>query len=314
MLRFSSNAIFFLLLQAMLFAFLRDPTLSSQSKCIARTIEKHRRLENTPPPRVILVGGSNVSFGFAPEILQAELAKPVVNMGLAAALGIEFMLNEIRSSVARGDIVILSFEYDLFSGGRDQLVIRQLLEMRPSSIRFVPTRDFKQILTEYGFHWIGGVMRRNFLPPAQQPAYSLDAWDYARNDFDESNTYFGHHQKTNTFAAEPIDSPLRARPKISPINLRVFRQIAEFAALCEQRGAKCYFTCPPQPPELLTTNIEPIRANIEKLREIEQLSVLDAPEDHVYPPDQLFDVQYHLTKEGARRRTRFVTERITSRR
>lgn len=314
MLRFCSNAIFFLLLQAMLFAFLRDPSLSRQSKCIARTIEKHRRLQNTPPPRVILVGGSNVSFGFAPDILEDALRRPVVNMGLAAALGIEFMLNEVRSSIAPGDIVILSFEYDLFSGGRDQLVIRQLLEMRPSSFRFVPGRDLKQILTEYGFHWIGGVMRRHFLPPDHQPAYSLDAWNYARNQFDESNTYFGHHQKTNTFAAEPLDSPLRARPKISPIHPRVYRLLAEFVALCKQRGAKCYFTCPPQPPELLTTNIEPIRANIDRLREIPHLTVLDTPENHVYPLDQLFDVQYHLTREGGRKRTQFVSKRINSQR
>ena len=310
MLRFCLNLSSFLLLQAIIFTLLKDPDLSRQKKCIARTIEKHQRLNNTKPTRVILVGGSNVSFGFDPHILQSAFGTPVVNMGLAAALGIEFMLNEVRPRIAQGDIVILSFEYDLFSGGRDQLVIRQLLEMRPSSIQFVPLRDVKQILTDYGLHWIGGLMRRHFLPPEHQPSYSLDAWDYARDNFDESNTYIGHHNKTKTFASEPVDSPLRARPQITPLNPRIHKLLFKFASMCKQRGAKVYFTCPPQPPELLTTNIEPIRDNIAKLKQIPGLTVLDTPEEHVYPLEELFDVQYHITKQGAKRRTEFVIKRI----
>lgn len=305
---FLFNTILFALVQVALFALLRDPGLSRQKKCIARTIEKHQRIKSVRSPRVILVGGSNVSFGFDPRLLEEELRMPVVNMGLAAGLGIEFMLNEARPHVAAGDIVILSFEYDLFSSGRDLLVVRQLLEMRPASIRFVPAHDLKAILTDFGFHWVGGTMRRNFLPQERQPAYSLDAWDYARSEFDESNTYVGHHGKTNTFGLLPLENPLRARAKITPIHPRLFKRLSEFAALCQERGATCYFTCPPQPPELLATNIEPIKRNIEQLKQIPHLTVLDRPEDHVYPVDQLYDVQYHLTKEGAVRRTIIVLD------
>lgn len=111
--RFAINLILFALVQICLFTVLRDPGMSGQKKCIARTIEKHLRLEKTPPPRTILVGGSNVSFGFDSRLLEEGLGKPVINMGLAAGLGIEFMLNEVRSHISAGDTVLLSFEYDI---------------------------------------------------------------------------------------------------------------------------------------------------------------------------------------------------------
>src|SRR5512133_2221049 len=39
-------------------------------------------LENTPSPRIILVGGSNVSFGLDAELMQRTLGVPVINDGL----------------------------------------------------------------------------------------------------------------------------------------------------------------------------------------------------------------------------------------
>lgn len=182
--------------------------------------------------------------------------------------------------------------------------------MRPASIRFVPLRDQKSILTDFGFHWLGGVMRRQFLPQKHQPSYSLDAWDYAREDFDYANTYIGHYEKASTFVLTSPDSPLRTRGKIPPVGPRILELITEFVALCHARGAQCFYTCPPQPPDLLTTNIEEIQRNIERLKEIPHLTVLDTPREHVYSLEQLFDVQYHLTKEGATRRTRLVVDHL----
>jgi hypothetical protein len=165
-------------------------------------------------------------------------------------------------------------------------------------------------VTDFGFHWVGAIARRALLPARHQTPYALDAWDYSRQDFDYANGFIGHHNKTPTFAAQPPDSPLRARSPIQPVSRHVIELLTEFAALCRKRGAQCFYTCPPQPPELLTTNLEPIRRNIERLKQIPHLQVIDTPEEQVYSLEEFHDTQYHLTRDASARRTISVIERI----
>jgi hypothetical protein len=71
-------------------------------------------LKNTPGPRIILVGGSNVSFGIDAELMQRTLGIPVINDGLHAGLGLS-PLRELQDYLRDGDVVIISLEYQLFS-------------------------------------------------------------------------------------------------------------------------------------------------------------------------------------------------------
>src|SRR5690349_17326278 len=94
---FLSKVILFLLLQAVLFAILlKNYDASNETNYFARIVEKHQRLAASPPPRVILLGGSNVPFGFESDVMEGAIGRPVVNMGLAAGLGAEFMLTDIE--------------------------------------------------------------------------------------------------------------------------------------------------------------------------------------------------------------------------
>src|SRR5687768_13390615 len=84
-------------------------------------IDKHKRLEQIPAPRIILAGGSSLTFGVDSKRIESEFGKPVVNLSLIASLGMEFIINELSSVMREGDVVILSTEYFLSDQGDYQV-------------------------------------------------------------------------------------------------------------------------------------------------------------------------------------------------
>ena len=73
--------------------------------------DKCALLEQSPSPRIILVGGSSLAFGVDSALLEKEFpGYTVVNFGLYAALGTQLMLELSDGQFREGDIVILSPE------------------------------------------------------------------------------------------------------------------------------------------------------------------------------------------------------------
>ena len=65
-------------------------------------------LEETPGPRIVLIGGSSAAFSVDSELLEQEFPEySVVNFGMYAALGTTVMLDLAESRIREGDIVIL---------------------------------------------------------------------------------------------------------------------------------------------------------------------------------------------------------------
>ncbi|MBU6399756.1 MAG: hypothetical protein KGS61_05510 [Verrucomicrobia bacterium] len=301
---FCLKVVAFLALQGMILALLGHPNLPGESNYLAATLDKHNRLEHTRPPRILLIGGSNLAFGIESDLLAQGLSRPVVNMGLIAGAGIPFMLNEVAGQVHRGDLVVCSFEYDLFAGGDYDLNLRQLLELRPRSFWFLPLSKWKRFLTDYGMQILGGDLRRMVLPDRIASGSVLTDFGYQRQGFDADGSYIGHYGSPANLAMVPANSPLLAKSPIPPMTPFVREKIARFAQLCHQRGARCLFTCPPQPPVLLAPILPVVRANLAELATIPHVRVLDQPTDETYPLTEFYDTRYHLTRVGILQRTR----------
>ena len=52
--------------------------------------DKIDRIEMIEEPKIVLIGNSNVAFGFDSEMIEEAFGMPVVNMGLHGALGNAF--------------------------------------------------------------------------------------------------------------------------------------------------------------------------------------------------------------------------------
>lgn len=73
---------------------------------------KHRRLAQFDTRKIVLVGGSNLSYGVDSKLIQQATGCPVVNMGMNGYFGVRYLLEEVKANINPSDIVVLSFEYD----------------------------------------------------------------------------------------------------------------------------------------------------------------------------------------------------------
>src|SRR5690606_19069199 len=73
---------------------------------------KHNRLAQIDTRKIVLIGGSNLSFGVDSPMIQKATGCPVVNMGMNGYFGVRYMLEEVKAHINPSDIVVLSFEYD----------------------------------------------------------------------------------------------------------------------------------------------------------------------------------------------------------
>ena len=67
---------------------------------------KMERIASISESKIILVGDSNVAYGFNSETIEKEFGMPVVNMGLHGGLGAKFHIDMIKNYINQGDIVI----------------------------------------------------------------------------------------------------------------------------------------------------------------------------------------------------------------
>ncbi|MFN0067391.1 MAG: hypothetical protein ACKVYV_07110 [Limisphaerales bacterium] len=308
--RFLLRIAAFLALQGVVFALLYRPDMPGQGNYLAATIEKHRRLATTRPPRLILLGGSNVAFGFDSGRLERETGLTVVNMGLAAGLGGDFMLNEAAGAVGQGDMVVLFLEYDQYVVAGNVTALRQLLEFRPASALHLPARRWRRFLDEEALGILGAAVRRSqpWLGPeaARSPS---EAW-YSRTGFTAAGDYRGHHGVPATMAALPAGDPVFTPPRAGPLNPRFGRELASFADLAGRRGARFFVSWP----AIVDEAFAPAEPAVERLRAelaaLPGVTLLGEPRDHVFGRSLGFDLTYHVNAAGAEWRTERLLRRL----
>lgn len=315
--RFLVRLLLFALLQAGIFRLIVwSPDLPRSTSFLAATLDKHRRLAELPSPKIVLVGGSNLAFSFQSDLLERESGLPVVNLGLVAGLGLSFVLSEAEGRLDRGDVVVLSLEYEMFRGGDHVPNHAQLLEIRPASLPYVPRRNWRRLIDRHGLAILGGCVQRGLGFPAA-PDYT-EAGDLlmGRRGFNRWGDYVAHEGRRSTLnldVDDTTDPDWRGRGFEFQFPAESRERLARFVRRAEARGARVFFTCPPQPRELLAR-----RAGLEDrvrtaLSEVPGLEVLDAPADHAYPAVWFYDNPYHLYAAGAQERTWRVIRRLVPR-
>jgi len=85
--------------------FFRMPYMDS-GDYISAILDKDRLLRDTPSPKIVFVGASNLAFGLDSERVQSAMRLPVVNLGLHGGVGLKYMLDSTRPYVKKGDIVV----------------------------------------------------------------------------------------------------------------------------------------------------------------------------------------------------------------
>jgi hypothetical protein len=307
------KAILFLFILLVLFFVIRfsRPSKVIQADYMAAMIDKHARIDRIKCPKIILGGGSNLAFGINSKELEDTFKMPVVNMGLHAGLGLNFILNELKYSIKENDIVFLSIEYFLAKDGVYSLEDKAS-DFFPLAHNFYHTSYISEIgdvLSDNQDKFKDDILslkktilfRKTSIEELEhlRKIDSVEKIVYSRKAFNAYGDVIGH-----------LDQPSR---KEGDLNGDVvfdysywegIKEINDFYDYAKSKNVRVFFLFPDIAAFEYKKNegaIRKLKLDMEKDLKVE---ILNSPEDLVYPDSCFFDTVYHLNKFGREERTK----------
>jgi hypothetical protein len=283
--------------------FLPATPRASKSLLFAK-IAKDSLMENVPSPRVIFVGGSNLSFGLNSQMIKDSLGLNPINTAIHANLGIEYMLDNSLNYIKAGDKIIVAFEYylyyDHYAYGNEEL-LRMILDVSPDGIMELRKEQWANIysfLPKYSFSKFKPTEYFNFIKPKQFLTFTNRI--YSVTSFNEYGDAVGHWElEKENF--EPFGLIGES------FNHAVITELLNYNKKLEQRGAVLYITFP----GYQATSYENSKAEIIEVEaELKKNNfvLLGNPERYKIPDSLMFNTPYHLVKEAIDLRTMLLIE------
>jgi len=286
-----------------LLAFLLPAPKTNQNSLFGN-IDKMKLLTNTTTPKIVLVGGSNVSFGINSERIQAELQKPTINMGLHASVGLKYMLEQVIPFIDSNDIVVVCPEFQQYGKGfygGDELLMMVHDVKAPGSPGISPGHYWKII--ENLPYYVGAKYRmsiRNMLNYDDQlkGVYTRSQF----NTFGDAVAHLGLPQKNLS------PKPINVMPQEN-----IIIEINCYAKKINDKGAHFMFGFPSicESAYTMSDNLSAFRQELFAPGLID-FDVISELEDYVFEDHLFYDTVYHLNREGREIRTSQLIEDIKS--
>lgn len=262
-------------------------------------IDKHKRLASISSPKIILVGGSNVMFGYNSAFMEQKLKMPVQNMALAAGLGLSFILNEVKENASKGDIIILSSEYFL-NEGDDNLKLL-LAELYPPANKYINYQnDYEKLKINYSY--ILKSLRSYLL-----------IYLFSKNETEAEDVYtcdaFNDH-------GDIIDNlRIKSKATIKDASYLTNQDYSEsitkinnWADYMEKKGVKVFYVFPVFAESQFKMNKEVIGKLELQLHKQLKIKIINTPEESVFPDSCFYDTIYHLKSPYHYEHTKNVTK------
>lgn len=245
--------------------------------------KKCELLEQTPSPRIIFVGGSNLAFSLNSTLIQDSLHLPVVNYGLHAGIGLKFMIDDIMGYVRKGDILVIAPEYSHFykSGGYGDLGTFSLL-MAVSNWKKIHLLDCQQKL-----NIIKGLPE--IWKHAKWMQVVKNLHEYRASGFNELGDETRHRKLGNNSLLNYSTIEGDLDPYFTDYFVQAVKSLQK----------KCtVYIIPP-----VITNVA-YKAYEEKIKKLDaylksnDIPFLVAPEKHALDIKCAYDTHYHMNEEG----------------
>jgi hypothetical protein len=280
-----------LLLLPIVIGFFLPSTPRASTSLLFAQIDKDKLLTSSTSPRLILIGGSNLSFGIKSKIIKDSLNVNPINTGISASLGLIYMLKHTQPFVKQNDVVIVIPEYEQFYGelayGKEEL-LRMLLDVKTDDFSDLNSTQLMNISAHIPAYSFSKFKWNEYINPELSAIYS-------KNSFNEFGDAVAHY-KLPSIKIKAINTIKEE------FNSDVINELKLFQNDVKAKGAKLYISFPGT--QQATFNIlKPYVNEVEKALRKEQFSILGKPEDYVFNDSLIFNSAYHLTEKGAEKRT-----------
>lgn len=266
--------------------------------------EMYTNLKNTEEKKIVVLGNSNVAFGFDSKLAEDLLKKDgldykICNFGLYGSLGTKMMLDLSRNNINEGDIVIFTPEIgaaalcNYFSAEQAWYSLDSGMEMY---------KEFdSETKTELAANFPSYVSKKFAL--ASKGEYASPSGVYAKSSFDERCDLKNYARPYNTMPNEvdvnvPIsfDTSIYASDFIDYVN-EYYRDI-------KARGAEMYYSYSPMNRKALTADAtEKADALSDFIYDSFDFPLISDINDYILDSGWFFDTNYHLNESGMTLRT-----------
>lgn len=264
----------------------------------ASLLDKTQRLQSIQEPKIVLIGNSNVSFGFQSELIEEAYGMPVVNMGLHGGLDNAFHENMAKLNVQEGDIYIICHHTFADDGKIDDVELAWItLENHTELWKLVNRQDITSMcmglpsyMKKASVIWGLGLISKE---AAKNYNAETDAC-YSRDAFNEYGDVAYPREEGNYVFSE------QALPEI---NDTCINRLNELNAYLNERGAAMVVAGYPIGKGEFTPPEEDFISFGQELQERLDCPVISDYRDYFYDYDYFYNSFLHLTTEGARLRT-----------
>ena len=265
-------------------------------------------LETTPSPRIILIGGSNVAMGLDAELMQHSLGVPVINDGLHAGLGV-VPLRELERHIRKGDLIIVSLEYSMFSSQDimegDRAFLSDWIEYSPDRLQYLsdPFAETPGIYVTMLQRKINRGVNAFLLGGSLDETRGV----FSGTKFDEEGDFIGHLDQASM---PPKKIPSVPYP-ISNLQDDIFVFLQDFNQIAREKGAQVYFEAPAsRQSNCEATGRASLASFFQTFTERSSIPVLTSLEEVCMPNKYFFDTIYHLNAKGRELRTKRLIENL----
>lgn len=300
MIRFIKKIVIFILpIVAVIILGIFLPTTPRASKSLLMaSVNKNLLLKSTTSPRIIFVGGSNLSFGLNSQIIKDSLQINPINTAIHASIGIKFMLDNTLDYVQNGDIVVLVPEYSHFyrslNFGSEELM-RTIFDVNLKNIEYLNIFQIKNIFPYLYKYSLTKFNTNEYINVNESDVYSVNSF----NQFGDTYTHWGMEQQA--FSLYP--------PITDKFNYEVIKYIEEFSFAVKGKGAILLVTFPSFQETSFNKSIAAIQ-KVENELFKSSLMVIGTPERYRIPDSLMFNTPYHLNKQGVDYRTKLLIQDI----
>lgn len=255
------------------------------------SIKKDSLLEYTPAPRMIFIGGSNVSFGLNSQLIKDSLGINPINTAIHVSIGLKYMLESTLGYVKAGDIIVLIPEYNHFFAAvhkPSEELLRVILDVDYSRLKHLTPMQGINLLRFLPKYALSKYKITEYLNQKVRPAYSAHAF----NQFGDTYAHWN---------LPPVGFDPYTKIK-QPFNPKVIALIKQYEAAVRKKHAVLYVSYPC----LQATSFQNLSTNIHTVAhalEESGLPLLGTPDQFKMADSLCFDTPYHLTYAGVNLRT-----------
>ncbi|WP_316788088.1 hypothetical protein [Pedobacter frigoris] len=255
-------------------------------------IDKNNLLKTTPGPRIIFIGGSNLSFGLDGKIIKDSLNINPINTSIHASLGLKYVIKNTSKYIRQNDIVVIAPEYHQFYGhtadGEIEL-LTMIIDVSPETKSLIGFKQFLQLLKFVPKYFSSKI---NPLTHFMRADTSVGIYD--RLSFNRYGDAYKHWNLKReivppitiegNFNKEIIDILVDFDKEIRSKNAKLFVTYPGYQGLSYKKG---------------NAKISRIQSELSKTN----LSILGNPKRYEMPDSLIYNTPYHLTREGVVKRT-----------